>query len=880
VGIAGALTYYKNQVLTGVKAIQDNAGGMSMAFQLQNQALTDQMALLNRLNGALGDATGALALIPHPYARAASLVTGVGTALTGLILKTAELEREGFSILQVEMAKSAESFKVITGAGALFAGGMTEIRQQAGAAGLDLKTLAQIAAVNANAFTQIGGSVGDGVKRFTQINKEMSGFRQGLLNLGYSIEDQAQATVNYMSLLRTSGNLRAGEDAKVAAAAKDYLVNLKAISSITGEDLKQQQARVKSASEQAAVQVALAEGGEKMQDKFTNLVARFPGYEKEIGQLLTIGEITDPLRAVMLANNAELDTALRTGVKNVQDNNVSTEAATRENDRVIKEQGAVILANARENQKIFGTINMATGNMAEYAELANRDARLGLQGQQQNATAAKSALDTTNDLMTTTDALTKASSAAEVAFRNAAAALNNDVTPLLTKFAVDGLGSVQGMVKTIEAGDKKIRDALKTFTGVVNILTPGRVEQFGLEPRTNPVVPNPMLPGGGSDDVPAGTMGQVAPRNPQTQLAANVNNDAYDQILAAFKEQKSPGVGTQLGVPTAALSDMATNLSSQLKDSIVQAITAARQPPPITADLSSQLKDSIVQAITAARQPPPITADLSSQLKDSIVQAITAARQPPTVTADLSSQLKDSIVQAITASKQQPTITADLSSQLKDSMLQAITAARQPPDTVAELGNQFKDGMLQAITAAKQQSDVIADLSNQFKDNLTTVNGKQSDVIADFGSQFKDSLTTLSAKQSDITADLSNQFKDNMVASLARFDQQSDTGNLSNQFRDSFVQAMTAFRQEQSAAQKPAATDSAAVASSVATAVAEALNGPIGVNQTMMAVKLFLEQDSSKQLAALQTQTDKVDDLLAVMKESADYSRRIANDMA
>ena len=199
---------------------------------------------------------------------------------------------------------------------------------------------------------------------------------------------------------------------------------------------------------------------------------------------------------------------------------------------------------------------------------------------------------------------------------------------------------------------------------------------------------------------------------------------------------------------------------------------------------------------------------------------------------------------------------------------------------MAELGNQFKDGMLQAITAAKQQSDVIADLSNQFKDNLTTVNGKQSDVIADLGSQFKDSLTTLSAKQSDITADLSNQFKDNMVASLARFDQQSDTGNLSNQFRDSFVQAMTAFRQEQSAAQKPAATDSAAVASSVATAVAEALNGPIGVNQTMMAVKLFLEQDSSKQLAALQTQTDKVDDLLAVMKESADYSRRIANDMA
>ena len=453
-GIGAALEYFKNQFFTAVKGIQENVGGLQLAFNLQNRAISDQIAVLEQLSQGAGQAATALAMIPGPWAKIGAVAAGTVAAMSNVTAKTQKFALEGVQTLQVELAKTDSAFKVIVGSGALLANGMGDVRKYSAMAGLDLKDFSSMVAQNTKPLTQFGGSMADGVKKFSMVSGAMAPYRTSLLNLGFTTQEQSQATIDYMAQLQAAGQLEGKSKEEIAKGTMQYLGNMKALSSITGEDVKQQQARVKAAAEQAGVQAALAEGGEEMGQKFRDLVARFPGYEKEIGQLMTVGEITDPLRATMLANIPELDSALRDGVSNVKDNNIKANAAARETEARIMRDGAAIAAGSREQQKTFGTIASATGQMGEYAELANRNFALGQQGAEQQAKGSKSAFDSVKDLISTTDTLTNETSKASAAFATAASKLNTEITPLLTKFAKEGVpitGS-KGIVRTVQEG--------------------------------------------------------------------------------------------------------------------------------------------------------------------------------------------------------------------------------------------------------------------------------------------------------------------------------------------------------------------------------------------------------------------------------------------
>lgn len=576
VGLEGAFTYYKNQTITAAKSLQDNVGGMQMAFSLQNKALEDQSKILSGFGDTAEAAAVSLAMIPGGQGLAGVFAAGA-IAFKGLS-SLVEGSAEGFKILQTEISKTDTAFRVVAGAGALFADGMSGVREQAAQAGLDLKDFSELTARNSETFTRLGGSVADGVKRFTLVNSKMADFRQDLINLGYSTEDQAQATAEYMDMLSKTGQLRAGQEEQIAKGAKEYLINLKAISSLTGEDVKRTQARVKEANEQAAVQAALAEGGVEMKAKFDNLIARFPGYEKEIGQLLTIGEVVDPVRAQMLAGNEELNRALRQGVENTKNTSVSITEAANENERAIKEHGASIVAAAREQQKTYGIVQMANGGLAEQAELANRNLRLGEQGREQAEQAAKggkTARENAEAAAKTADQLTQAVSGAQVAFRDAATALNRDVTPMIKKFAVEGFGQLKGMKATVEEGDKKVRETLNAITGMTNILERGRLSRIPQpEQRLPPEGTSVIIPGGGhTDDVGAGTMGALDPR--QTRRLR------HNETQLASATNLSKPEATPVSLSLASLSDSTSN---QFRDSFVQAMVAYQQQKRNTAN--------------------------------------------------------------------------------------------------------------------------------------------------------------------------------------------------------------------------------------------------------------------------------------------------------
>jgi len=596
VAIVGAFEYFKSQLLTTAKSLQDNVGGMQMAFNLQNQTLTSQSKILENFGTAAATGAAALALIPGGQPLSALFAGGAvaANAMKVFIDNT----KDGLGVLQVELGKTDAAFQTITKTGALFGDGMSDVRRQAGRAGLDLKDFAQIVSNNAESLTRLGGTVSKGVERFTAVSSQMTNFRKQLLNLGYTIEDQNEITLEYMNMLSSSGNLRAGEEAKVAQGAREYLINLKAISSLTGEDVKKVQARIKEANNQAAVQAMLAEGGAEMKAKFDDLIGRFPGYEKEIEQLFVLGNVVDPVRATLLAGNTALDQVLRQQVANIKNNNISARDAQIEGQQLSKAAANDILARTRENQKILGTVASAGRGLTEQAALATRDADLARKLQEQTRQGSQTAREAAENAAATGDELTNSINSSKVAFRDMATVLNNDITPLLERFATKGFPSLFNGIKSlseqVEQGGELMRKALAAATKVQEILDPGSMSRLRAQPpgaltpaqersRERDARRDRNSPGLGRQGEEVQSQFQSGARNerikPDTQLArartepvsmalldlgdtANKKlTDSFVQAMASYQQQRA-----SLNTNQENSADLATSVASVLQD--------------------------------------------------------------------------------------------------------------------------------------------------------------------------------------------------------------------------------------------------------------------------------------------------------------------------
>ena len=569
--IASLLKYQINQLTTGIKAIQENAGGANMAFQLQNQALTDQIAILGQFETKLAETASTLALIPNPFARAAAVVTGLTSGIIAIVKNFDELKQRGFNILQLEVLKSQESFKAMTGAGALFTNGITEIRAAAADANLDLKELSVITAQNAEVFARLGGSVQAGVTRFAAVNKAMAENRMQLLNLGYGYEQQAQATVEFMDRLQQSGKLLNQSPEKLAQGTAEYLKHLKAVSALTGEDEKRLKQRQAQAREQAAVQAMLREAGGDAAQKFDDLVGQFPGYERAIQQLFTIGTVTDPVLATVLANNQELDQALQQGVENVRNNNVDAKSAQQQTELYVRQNAEVLKRNADENAKMYGTVALINGGLQGQADLSIQTFKTAQRAGEAQKQGADLSLDAVGKLALTTDALTTEISKAEIAFRETAAAFNRDIFPTVQKFAIEGVGGFKGIADTIKQADEKIRGAVEKLTGFL-ISNPGQERPAQQRARERDERIERETPGLGTqgDEVRQGA--SYTTTSPETQLAAarvesqpvsmslvnlsedsgNRFKDSFVQAMVAYQQQRASAGTTSTGTDTLA----------------------------------------------------------------------------------------------------------------------------------------------------------------------------------------------------------------------------------------------------------------------------------------------------------------------------------------
>lgn len=331
IGLGGVANTMLKGALDFVEDLQSGKEGTEVMGNAAKKAAQATGEMVKTM-GALAEAVGAIVAI-LPVGKIVKILGGV-LAVAGIIgeqlgPKLSELAERGIGQLTTEIEKTKKGFRDISSTGAFFVGGMTEMRNTARSAGIDIGLLGEIAKNNGEALSQLGLGVNEGIKRFASINKEI---RNGQLamefrRLGLDTKEYGEAAIQAAGMLQASGKLRSMGDKDVAQYTLEYTKNLKVLQNITGEDAKKKMEQAKQESLQADLFAkAMKEGGPDAVKRLQAALATVPD-ELKAGamQYLSGDTITDAATRVAMSRNPALTNYFDTLQQNVRNTGASIE---------------------------------------------------------------------------------------------------------------------------------------------------------------------------------------------------------------------------------------------------------------------------------------------------------------------------------------------------------------------------------------------------------------------------------------------------------------------------------------------------------------------------------------------------------------------------
>ena len=443
--VSGFYDYYKKQAISGVKGLAGEGSAIQLAADLQIAKIEALASTTTNVLGSLQGLGAGLIAFGGPLGMVAGGILTLGATIAEFVTKEmSEIAKLKVELLTKELEKSFKSFQQATAAGALFAGGMTELREVAGQAGLKQEQLTAVIANSSLALAAFGGDVTSGAKKLGAVVGEFGkGARNELLKLGISVEDQTQGVADYMAMLQQTGSLKGRTDAELAAGSKEYMVNLKAISSYTGEDVKRAAERAKDAATQGAVAAKLAKMGPEASAKFYNAIKTLsPDLQKAAMQKFVGGPVTGETGAALQQLPA-LTEVLGNVLKDVSDSSVTQAQATENYQNSVKELGPLLKSQGNAAAEIFGTADLFVGKWGAASKVAVGSADLGNKGLMQGTGTT---LDNVKGLANTPDELLNGVIKGVADFQDAQVEYQKMMTKAITTFANDVPNILQGMV--------------------------------------------------------------------------------------------------------------------------------------------------------------------------------------------------------------------------------------------------------------------------------------------------------------------------------------------------------------------------------------------------------------------------------------------------
>ena len=152
-----------------------------------------------------------------------------------------------FGAVAAAANRTYDAFTQMSAVGANFGGSIQTMQGQLANTGLTIEQFSGVVKSNAESLALLGGTVQGGVKRFSDLSKQMRNSPIGteLTKLGFTTEQINNGMVGFIGTLAKTGALRGMTDTQLAAASGAYLKNLDAVSRLTGqsrEELEKQRA--------------------------------------------------------------------------------------------------------------------------------------------------------------------------------------------------------------------------------------------------------------------------------------------------------------------------------------------------------------------------------------------------------------------------------------------------------------------------------------------------------------------------------------------------------------------------------------------------------------------------------------------------------------
>ena len=347
-------------------------------FQVAQSFMTSQIDLAN---GASQVGSKALQDFGTATAGAGGTIgmLGVAASVTGGLLsmlgnEISELAKAGIGFMITQTQKTITNFQSMNHAGALFAGGMEEMRRTASSAGLTLEQLSKVSAQYAGLMADGGMTVSDATKQIAGVGREFDKdggkVRKQLLSLGYSFEEQAEISAKVASdMNRGVPPAQRASTAQVAAETQKYAENLRLLSDLTGEDAKAKAEKIRDENAELAFEAEKSKMSSTQRAELKTAMEGMTELErKNLRERMIFGTVINKAGAIQ---EATVDGQREKGERFAQllkQNNLTTENVINENAKYADRIGQATIENA-------GTIGQAGAALGgEYADMARHQA--------------------------------------------------------------------------------------------------------------------------------------------------------------------------------------------------------------------------------------------------------------------------------------------------------------------------------------------------------------------------------------------------------------------------------------------------------------------------------------------------------------------------
>ena len=307
------------------------------------------------------------------------LVNAMSTAAKAVIDFATTILKMANEIFAKEFQKSADALKEYTKAGASFAGGMMEMRDIAHDSGMGIKQLTAAAVASSEEIRLMGVTQGEGARIIAQgakslattLGKSGGSMRDELLALGYTYEEQAGLVAQYGATLKASGqDIKNLAPAELAKQTKEYAVNLKVISDITGQDAKKLMDKARSESMRGALMNKLdADQRKAFMSAHATMSTMGPEMQNALMQMIAGGTVTDP----MIAGNVEAMEMLKKTAAGV---NAGNQDMTADTQRAMSDAAKATQARTKAEGSAVGTAQLmskgTSGVVSGLADIENK----------------------------------------------------------------------------------------------------------------------------------------------------------------------------------------------------------------------------------------------------------------------------------------------------------------------------------------------------------------------------------------------------------------------------------------------------------------------------------------------------------------------------